>query len=464
MNNTNNGKPESNNISNNANSNEMNGSKTNDPNFCNVQPNQIHSGPLSSTNVNNTQHMNFSEGRSNHSDGVMSSKDSRSNPDKESLTRQIGGASNERNPTCDMAPQVTHINNQKNSQKISRIPLVIKGNHRSSEIGSGSAISKERLQGAIRKQTKMETPISNKKTNIPTKIKIGKAQKFGGSDNKSASTSPNNVTSGDIINDVLYISSPLKTQSIGPSTSSDQSKAGVVNCKEENLQSFQLIAPDNFMIYQALSVNHNIDSTKPLEQKISDLKKDLESTSNEELSARKIDNASDNNNSSDDKNVNKFTSPSSSQQHSLEEVEQSNITNGNGVFLPNETGGRHGNNQRKDSRQFNSGKYIKILNIKVYGSLYIVWRRKIILPNIQILFPDDNLRPVQKTIPSGVSDIMGRLEEAITTGNHKEAASLAKEVSKLQISTKLAQQESSKSQKPAPTKQEKIKYVKLNYR
>ena len=54
---------------------------------------------------------------------------------------------------------------------------------------------------------------------------------------------------------------------------------------------------------------------------------------------------------------------------------------------------------------------------------------------------------------------MSRLEQAIASGNHKEAALLAKEVSKLQISTKLAQKESSKSQKPNSAKQEKIKYV-----
>ena len=60
---------------------------------------------------------------------------------------------------------------------------------------------------------------------------------------------------------------------------------------------------------------------------------------------------------------------------------------------------------------------------------------------------------------NGVGDIMTRLEQAIASGNHKEAALLAKEVSKLQISTKLSQKESSKSQKPNSAKQEKIKYV-----
>ncbi len=71
---------------------------------------------------------------------------------------------------------------------------------------------------------------------------------------------------------------------------------------------------------------------------------------------------------------------------------------------------------------------------------------------------DDNLRPNEKTIPNGVGDIMSRLEQAIASGNHKEAAVLAKEVSKLQISTKLAQKELPKSQKSKSTKQEKIKY------
>ena len=39
------------------------------------------------------------------------------------------------------------------------------------------------------------------------------------------------------------------------------------------------------------------------------------------------------------------------------------------------------------------------------------------------------------------ADIMQRLEEAIAKGNHKEASVLAKEVTKLQISTKLSLKE-----------------------
>jgi len=54
---------------------------------------------------------------------------------------------------------------------------------------------------------------------------------------------------------------------------------------------------------------------------------------------------------------------------------------------------------------------------------------------------------------------MTRLEQAIASGNHKEAALLAKEVSKLQISTKLSQKESSKDdpKQTIKAKPEKIK-------
>ena len=52
-------------------------------------------------------------------------------------------------------------------------------------------------------------------------------------------------------------------------------------------------------------------------------------------------------------------------------------------------------------------------------------------------------------------DIMQRLENAITNGNHKEAALLAKEVTKLQISTKLSLKEL--TEKKSNKKVEKIK-------
>ena len=56
-------------------------------------------------------------------------------------------------------------------------------------------------------------------------------------------------------------------------------------------------------------------------------------------------------------------------------------------------------------------------------------------------------------------NIMERLEDAIARGNHKEAARLAKEVSKLHITAKLTnqeeqscQQQKKKSQSPLETK------------
>ena len=76
------------------------------------------------------------------------------------------------------------------------------------------------------------------------------------------------------------------------------------------------------------------------------------------------------------------------------------------------------------------------------------------------MFKENNLRPTENSnTQNGVGDIMSRLENAIASGNHKEAALLAKEVSKLQISTKLAQKELPKNSKSVSSKQEKIKYV-----
>ena len=59
---------------------------------------------------------------------------------------------------------------------------------------------------------------------------------------------------------------------------------------------------------------------------------------------------------------------------------------------------------------------------------------------------------------------MQRLEEAISIGNHREAARLAKEVSKMHITAKLTNQEFSQNQKKitdqvtAQLKSEKIRY------
>ena len=75
------------------------------------------------------------------------------------------------------------------------------------------------------------------------------------------------------------------------------------------------------------------------------------------------------------------------------------------------------------------------------------------------VFLDDSLKPDHNSTTNGVTDIMTRLEQAIASGNHKEAALLAKEVSKLQISTKLSQKESSKDdpKQTIKAKPEKIK-------
>ena len=104
-----------------------------------------------------------------------------------------------------------------------------------------------------------------------------------------------NVTSGDIIDDVLYISSPLKTSQNLKDLSSDQDKEtmkGIVvtNQEKDNLQTFQLIAPDNFMIYKALSVNYHdhIDSTKPLARKISDSSQMLDVVKKSRLSDKEV--------------------------------------------------------------------------------------------------------------------------------------------------------------------------------
>ena len=190
-----------------------------------------------------------------------------------------GDESNQNNKTTEysLVPASAIKNKKRTQQQISRIPLPIKENHRSSEKDKPFIKDKERSQGAIRKQPKIESPNHEKKTSIPTKIKNGKVQNHGQlSAEKQNFPTSSNVTSGDIIDDVLYISSPLKPPQ---NLSSDQSKeTPVTNHKKDNLQSFQLIAPDNFLIYKALSVNYHdhIDSTKPLARKISDSSKMLD--------------------------------------------------------------------------------------------------------------------------------------------------------------------------------------------
>ena len=56
---------------------------------------------------------------------------------------------------------------------------------------------------------------------------------------------------------------------------------------------------------------------------------------------------------------------------------------------------------------------------------------------------------------ASVGDVMAMLEAAITAGNHREAAVLAKEVSKMKISQKLSQQEIKGQQQPETIKKQK---------
>ena len=272
-------------------------------------------------------------------------------------------------------------NNNKNSNtQISRIPLPIKEKTRSSEKDTGSKADNERLQGAIRKQPKNKNSNHTNKTNIPTTTKHSDLLTSDCQDTQMITDTPVNLNSGDIVNDVLYISTPLKPPNIGQ-PSSDKFDASVISSKHDNLQSFQLIAPDNFMIYKALSVTHDIDSTKPLVTKISDTKVNaLKSASNKEVSRSKKCGTKGYPKINESKNLNTSTVFFYFKQHSLEEFEPSNITNGNGVYLPNDPGVHHnGNNQRKDSRQFHSGKYfsensvIHIKNFVVYqNAIYIM--------------------------------------------------------------------------------------------
>jgi hypothetical protein len=85
----------------------------------------------------------------------------------------------------------------------------------------------------------------------------------------------------------------------------------------------------------------------------------------------------------------------------------------------------------------------------------------------------ENLQPPSRKLSSSIAvaeDIMQRLEEAISVGNHREAARLAKEVSKMHITAKLTNQELSQNQKEisaqvtAQIKSEKIRYNKFNSR
>ena len=155
------------------------------------------------------------------------------------------------------------VNNIKATSKISRIPIPLKDSTQSVQEDFESSTDHERNKGAIRKQPKINTSKFEKKVDIPTKMKNTKLE-IVDHVQKQNLVGFTSVTSGDIIDDVLYISTPLKSQNIDPPKDghTDDALSGKID-KYDNLQSFHLIAPDNFMTYTSLSVQNDTDSTRP---------------------------------------------------------------------------------------------------------------------------------------------------------------------------------------------------------
>ena len=256
------------------------------------------------------------------------------------------------------------------ASQTSKIPVPIKDKHKKSEKSEESTIEKERLRGAIRKQPKKNAPnFKEKKPNIPTKInhKSFSSPQIPENriENPHDSNRFSNISSGDIIDDVLYISTPIKSQNLASSNcvnnQNPSSKMSNNQNPDSHLQGFHLIAPDNFMNYKAVSVNDNNDSTKVIVANASGLNKSSAKTKvlNNDMSQ---DNRSDIQNSQNKLNSkNIIESPSSLKQHSLEEVDSSAIRNGNRAFVQNDARGiNHGQPSRSNGRQFNSGMRTKM--------------------------------------------------------------------------------------------------------
>ena len=149
------------------------------------------------------------------------------------------------------------------NNKISRIPLPIKDSTQSIHEDFASSTDHERNKGAIRKQPNPKTSKFEKKVEIPTKMKNTKLEIIDHVE-KPNLAGFTNVTSGDIIDDVLYISTPLKSQNVdSPKAGHTDDALSEKNDKHDNLQTFHLIAPDNFMTYTSLSVQNDTDSTRP---------------------------------------------------------------------------------------------------------------------------------------------------------------------------------------------------------
>ena len=256
----------------------------------------------------------------------------------------------------------------------SKIPVPIKDKHKKSEKSEESTIEKERLKGAIRKQPKKNAPnFKEKKPNIPTKINHKSFTSPQITENRIAnpheSNRFSNISSGDIIDDVLYISTPIKSQNLASSNcvnnQSPSSEMSNNQNPDSHLQGFHLIAPDNFMNYKSVSLNDNNDSTKLIVENASDVNK---SSAKPKVlnNAMSKDNRSDIQNSQNKRNnKNIIESPSSLKQHSLEEVDASAIRNGNRAFVHNDARGiGHGQPSRSNGRQFNSGMRTKIFYLE----------------------------------------------------------------------------------------------------
>ena len=178
-----------------------------------MQPNKICSEPLAPITINDTRKSNLSDGIINQSHSGKLPK----NVNKASFLHPNESSSHEGNATSYIASPAAHaVSNSKNKskkmsenlRKMSKIPLVSEATSTIPATDNRKPISKERQQGAIRKQTKVKSVIRNNKPNIPTQLESIPPQVLETSKCQVISN-PDSIASGDIINDVLYISSAI---------------------------------------------------------------------------------------------------------------------------------------------------------------------------------------------------------------------------------------------------------------
>lgn len=252
------------------------------------------------------------------------------------------------------------------TSKQSKIPVPIKEKSKKPENLEESTIEKQRQKGAIRKQPKNHQNFRQKKPNIPTKINHKSFSSPQPTEKQTEYESDkrfSNISSGDIIDDVLYISTPIKPQNLaGSKCDNNQTICPPVisnHTSESHLQGFELIAPDSFygiIPDKSLPVTNDIDTAKPSVKNVSSSDK-LDETKralNNDKAKDVLSETQDNQNKINDKHVN--TSHSSLKQHSLEEVDSSAIRNGNRAFVPNDARSiNHGQSSRSNGRPFHSG-------------------------------------------------------------------------------------------------------------